>query len=290
MKKVFKCFSLLSISAFLLALFFAKPVSANYDNSKNGVSITAYAVDQEEGDKKLGLKISITYQRGIDKDTAQYKICRKPEGAIIAAPTDCTDVVVDWTNFITEGNYSDYISKENASKADKNTTKKTFEVEVDSFLLKSENRESEYVIFVQTFFCAVREGEAGSYGSCQYWHNSKNDANGQFAKKEFKVGDVLNKTISTEIENEGLNDMMEKISAVVYDTVMPIIYGVLGLFLVVKGAILGVQIVKAADEPQVRQEKIGSLKWLIIGCAIAFLAAGVVHAVMGFFSGAFSGK
>ena len=39
---------------------------------------------------------------------------------------------------------------------------------------------------------------------------------------------------------------------------------------IVKGALLGVQIVKAADEPQVRQEKIGSLKWLVIGCCLGF--------------------
>ena len=49
-----------------------------------------------------------------------------------------------------------------------------------------------------------------------------------------------------------------------------VILVVLAVVLIVKGALLGVQIVKAADEPQVRQEKIGSLKWLVIGCCIGF--------------------
>ena len=53
----------------------------------------------------------------------------------------------------------------------------------------------------------------------------------------------------------------------------------LGLFLVVKGAILGMQIVKAADEPQVRQEKIGSLKWLVIVVAIAYGVTGIANIV-----------
>ena len=63
------------------------------------------------------------------------------------------------------------------------------------------------------------------------------------------------------------------------DLICNIIYIVLAAFLVVKGAIIGMQIVKAADEPQVRQEKIGSLKWLVIGVAIAYGVTGIAHIV-----------
>ena len=71
---------------------------------------------------------------------------------------------------------------------------------------------------------------------------------------------------------------------------MPIIYAALGLFLVIKGSLLGVQIVKSADEPQVRQEKIGSLKWLVIGVAVAFAAAFAVDALTGYFKKEFKLK
>ena len=81
--------------------------------------------------------------------------------------------------------------------------------------------------------------------------------------------------------------MMDKVSDIVMSIVMPVLYAVIGVFLVVKGAILGFQIVKAADEPQVRQEKIGALKWLVIGVAIAYAATGLVHVVTGVISGAF---
>ena len=74
---------------------------------------------------------------------------------------------------------------------------------------------------------------------------------------------------------KSMTDAWNIIEGIVDNTVIPILYAVLGLFLVVKGALLGMQIVKSADEPQVRQEKISSLKWLVIGCAIAF---GVVFA------------
>ena len=86
------------------------------------------------------------------------------------------------------------------------------------------------------------------------------------------------------ISDSGIKGVMDDVLGIVTGTIMPVIYVVLGLFLIVKGALLGVQIVKAADEPQVRQEKISSLKWLIIGIAIAAGVAAVAHIVMNSFS------
>ncbi len=80
------------------------------------------------------------------------------------------------------------------------------------------------------------------------------------------------------ISDSALAGAMTKLGDII-QTVLVIIYIVLGLFLVVKGAILGMQIVKAADEPQVRQEKIGSLKWLVIGVAIAYGVTGIANIV-----------
>ena len=85
----------------------------------------------------------------------------------------------------------------------------------------------------------------------------------------YNLLNVLAVSVS-DVGDSGLNQVMQMLDKVVNGTLMPIIWVVLGLFLVVKGAILGMQIVKAADEPQVRQEKIGSLKWLVIGVVIAY--------------------
>ncbi len=96
-----------------------------------------------------------------------------------------------------------------------------------------------------------------------------------------------NTTVGGEdVGDAGLATVMEKLNDIVNGTIMPIIWIVLGLFLVVKGAILGMQIVKAADEPQVRQEKIGSLKWLVIGVAIAYGVSGVASFVLNYFKNA----
>ncbi len=82
--------------------------------------------------------------------------------------------------------------------------------------------------------------------------------------------------VSGSISDTDLAGLMDKINNI-GQTILNVIYIVLGLFLVIKGALLGMQIVKAADEPQVRQEKIGSLKWLVIGIAIAYGVAGVAN-------------
>ena len=87
---------------------------------------------------------------------------------------------------------------------------------------------------------------------------------------------------NTSISDATLAPLISNIQDIVSHTVMPIIYVVLGIFLVVKGALLGMQIVKAADEPQVRQEKINSLKWLVIGVAIAYGIAGLAHFFTGY--------
>ena len=69
--------------------------------------------------------------------------------------------------------------------------------------------------------------------------------------------------------NTSLKELMDKVREL-GDLLTTVILVVLAVVLIVKGALLGVQIVKAADEPQVRQEKIGSLKWLVIGCCLGF--------------------
>ena len=54
-------------------------------------------------------------------------------------------------------------------------------------------------------------------------------------------------------------------------TIVWIMVAILGLVLIVKGITTALAIVKAADEPQVRQEKIASFKYMAIGVGIALV-------------------
>ena len=95
---------------------------------------------------------------------------------------------------------------------------------------------------------------------------------------------------SNGIRNKRLNGLMGDIQEIVNTIVIPVICIATGLLLVIKGAILGFQIVKSADSPETRREKIGALKWLVIGVAITYAATGVVGLISGFFEDAFGLK
>lgn len=272
MKRLVKFFSLLLISTFMVAMFTARPARAIYDSSKNSVEVNI-GTENVSGVKQLKLQITFKYQRGFDAQSGGwgYKICEKTAG----------HEMWDFENNC--GTSASFIGVELSDKdtdsADQYPTSKTFTIIDSGYDLSSSYKEVEYAVFVGAVFCSYRSDDLST---CQYYSNKP-----VYVRKDFKVGDILNINID-DIEDDELASAMEKITGVVYGTVMPVIYIVLTLFLIVKGTILGVQIVKAADEPQLRQEKIGSLKWLVIGCGIAYAASALVSVLTGFFSGAFN--
>jgi len=66
-------------------------------------------------------------------------------------------------------------------------------------------------------------------------------------------------------------------------TVIWILVGVLGVVLIVKGVTTALAVVKAADEPQVRQEKLGAFKYLAIGLGVALAIAVLANTLLTIF-------
>ncbi len=80
------------------------------------------------------------------------------------------------------------------------------------------------------------------------------------------LGNLVDCLIGPKSENKDL------LSFVFGSTFKAIIWSLLGGILLLRGSYLGVEIVKHADEPDVRKQKIGHLKHLLIGiAAIAIL-------------------
>ena len=57
----------------------------------------------------------------------------------------------------------------------------------------------------------------------------------------------------------------------IYDTIIPVLLGILGFAAVVSCSVLGYQIVKSADEPQERAQKVHNLKIILLGIGVAFV-------------------
>lgn len=84
-------------------------------------------------------------------------------------------------------------------------------------------------------------------------------------------------------KDKRVSGLLAKMQEIINTLILPIAYVVTTFVLVIKGALLGVGIVKSADFPDVRREKVGALKWLIIGVTITYAASSLVAVITGFF-------
>lgn len=255
-----------------MTMFSTDSVKANYEDSKNKLYLS---ITNEE------IKITIQYQRGIVKDDTTLILCK----GTIGKPTCDSPVNIP----LLDKESREYISNKDATIADNEITKQSFVLKtknIQGFPSVNSNTTESYTLFLQAKFCEVREIDLEGYptGECNIANES--------AKMElvsFTIANLLDDAFEkgNQIEDEDMRNLMNKISDIVDDYVLPIIWSLLGLLLIIKGTMLGVQIVKSADEPQVRQEKIHSMKWLVIGVAIAASASAVVKVLLNFFERAF---
>ena len=97
-----------------------------------------------------------------------------------------------------------------------------------------------------------------------------------------KEGFTMNNMLLWMLEDgQGIGDLIDSESAqtiwnTVVDAVTIVVWAIvaaLAVVLVIKGITTALAVVKAADEPQVRQEKIASFKYMAIGIVIALIIA-----------------
>ena len=192
-------------------------------------------------------KIEIEYKYGIKEITASY--CMKKD--------DCDSLV----------NYS-YLYILSSNKENPNKNENIDEMATYSYKIKL-NKSGEYKIKIDVY-----------YGAKNY------DGGSLFisSRQTLDTGETYIKiSSSNDIEDEEINKTLIEVTEIVNTIVIPIIYGLITIVLIIKGALIGTAIVKSADDPQVRQEKIGSLKWLVIGVVVAYSANTLVGVFTGFF-------
>jgi len=137
---------------------------------------------------------------------------------------------------------------------------------------KSDNK---YYLFVKATFCVLRDENKTK---CEYWDVYESGA-------QQNQGKYTSASLEFEMESgytgsAQLNTTIGKILYIVNTIVIPVLWVALGVLLVVRGIILGIDIVKSADEPDVRKSKINGLIWLFVGVAIGFAATIAASIIM----------
>lgn len=85
------------------------------------------------------------------------------------------------------------------------------------------------------------------------------------------------------IDNAAASESSSKgVNEIIFDTVIPVLLAILGLAATVTVVSLGYQIIKSSDEASERSEKIGHLRSILIGLAIAFALLAVLEPVIEF--------
>ena len=77
-------------------------------------------------------------------------------------------------------------------------------------------------------------------------------------------------TPANPLGTDSVGEIWDKISPIL-TTVLYVLAGVLLVLLLVKGITTAMAVVKAADEPQVRQEKLNAFKYMAIGLGVAIV-------------------
>lgn len=71
-------------------------------------------------------------------------------------------------------------------------------------------------------------------------------------------------------------------------TAIWILVAVLGVVFVVKAVMTAMAVMRAADEPQVRQEKLNGFKYLAIGLVVAMIVLSMANVIMGLITRSYS--
>lgn len=198
-------------------------------------------------------EIKFQYKYGLKRADLYY--CKKGEM--------CDNDNYSWVKILEASEETPY--KNNGAEL----AKYSYEVELE------EN--SEYRFVVEAYFAL----------SSSYKGNE--NIEGSFMISDKQIADTKDQYIKIDsgYDDSRIGEWLDDMKLIVNTIVLPVLYVLISMLLVIKGAILGFQIVKNADKPDIRREKIGALTWLVIGVVVAYAASTVVGVLTGFFEDMF---
>lgn len=265
MKECKRFSGLLCLLASFIMLMFLSCVNVNaayYEQGKN--KVVDYTVDRN-GNK---VTVSIEYQNGIAG--LEVYICEKSnfsncEVSYITKFVDANlDISSDSTKFQINNSEEVRVYYAEFTNVTDGDSLNTYIDKVES----DGSVDNEYRILIKADYCIMRSNDAST---CKVWDKDVTAKDEKF---------VLESGITTSGQ---LNTTIGKMLNIIHNIVIPILWGILGVILIVRGIMLGMDIVKSADEPEVRKKKVSGLIWLIIGIFVAYVITIAARVVMGMF-------
>lgn len=244
-------------ASFILMMFFtySNVGAAFYQQSENKLTSYKFSRDDDLA------SVSIQYQNGI-RDIEIF-ICN-PSTADAKCKEDAITKFKDSETIINRENFNKTYTKEFVNPID--GTKRLGDY-VDSSYTDGQVKNNYHVVMTASF-CAVRSDNSQE---CKAWDEGV-----------VIFSDDI--TIATGLTSSGeLNRSIARILTFINDYMLPVLWLVLVVFLIVKGILLGIDIVKASDEAEVRRKKVSGLVWLFIGVFAALAITVGASIVMGFF-------
>ena len=138
--------------------------------------------------------------------------------------------------------------------------------------------DNKYRMGIQVTFCAVKDESGQIAGGCSY----TNEDLGLGVRTFEYIIDLSSGGITGDSK---VNDTVAKILNVLNNIVIPVLWAAMAIILVVRGVMLGMDVVKSADEPDVRKNKVNGLIWLFVGVGAGYavtIIASVVMTTFGF--------
>ena len=260
-----RIFSFLAIS-FIIGMFLpCQKVGAIYKESENKV-----VSDQIEIDKsKDKISFSIQYQYGV-YGMAAY-VC-----TTTTATMNCINSAItkfeDQTNKDQDNPIMNYSSSQEVQvlKLEYTHTEGTPLYAYRDNVTSTGDIENLYKVVVTAKFCKMRKSDNTA---CQNWESGNNPR--VILEKEVNI------TSAGITESGEINDTLANVLNIVNNIFIPVLWLGLGILLIVRGIMLGIGIVKSADEPEVRKKKVSGIIWLFIGVAVGYVVTIGAHAVMG---------
>ena len=243
-----------------LMMFLLSPKNVNavfYERSEN--KLLTFSTKRQGSDS--GVDVSIQYQNAIQG--VEVYICTKDQNTASSCATSTA------LSHYVSPNFDTWIINKNGDRAIYNMH---FDNVTDGggihITQYNDTDDNQYRVLVKAVFCVAL-------------NDTGNDCADNMVDEEYQDIYFEIFTLDKSFTGSGtVNSTIARVLEIVNNIVIPVLWVLMGVLLLVRGIMLGIDIVKNSDDPEIRKKKITGLVWLFIGVGIGYIITIAASAIM----------